>query len=133
MTILGAEFIRDVEPGEAVLIDADGIRSIYKRPPDNGRVSAGCVFEYIYFARPDSTIEGRLVHSARAAMGAALSEEHPVDADLVIGVPDSATLPPQSATRRRPAFRMLRGLSRTAMSGARSFSPTSSFGTSVCA
>ena len=88
---IGAEFIRDVEPGEAVLIDADGIRTIYKRPPDNGRVSAGCVFEYIYFARPDSVIEGRSVHSARAAMGAALSNVDPIDADLVIGVPDSAT------------------------------------------
>lgn len=88
---IGAEFIRDVEPGEAVLIDADGIRTIYKRPPDNGRISAGCVFEYIYFARPDSVIEGRLVHAARAEMGAALSEEHPIEADLVIGVPDSAT------------------------------------------
>ena len=88
---IGAEFVRDVEPGEAVLIDADGIRSIYKRAPDNGRVSAGCVFEHIYFARPDSVIEGKLVHSSRSAMGAALSKEHPVDADLVIGVPDSAT------------------------------------------
>ncbi len=88
---IGAEFVRDVDPGEAVLIDEYGLRTIYRRAPDNGLLSAGCVFEYIYFARPDSTIEGRLVHSARAAMGAALSEEHPVDADLVIGVPDSAT------------------------------------------
>ena len=88
---IGAKFVRDVEPGEAVLIDADGIRTIHKRAPDNGLLSAGCVFEYIYFARPDSTIEGRLVHSTRAAMGAALSVEHPVEADLVIGVPDSAT------------------------------------------
>ena len=88
---IGAEFIRDVEPGEAVLIDGDGLRTIYKRPPENGRKSAGCVFEYIYFARPDSVIGGRLVHSARAAMGAALALEHPIDADVVIGVPDSAT------------------------------------------
>ncbi len=88
---IGARFIRDVEPGEAVLVDADGLRTIYKRPPDNGRESAGCVFEYIYFARPDSVIGGRLVHSARAAMGAALAREHPIDADMVIGVPDSAT------------------------------------------
>ena len=87
---IGADFVRDVEPGEAVLIDANGLRTIYKRAPDNGRISAGCVFEYIYFARPDSTIEGRLVHSSRAAMGAALSAEYPTDADLVIGVPDSA-------------------------------------------
>ena len=88
---IGARFIRDVEPGEAVLVDGDGLRTIYKRPPDNGRESAGCVFEYIYFARPDSVIGGRLVHSARAAMGAALAREHPIDADMVIGVPDSAT------------------------------------------
>lgn len=88
---IGAEFIRDVEPGEAVLIDKHGIRTIYKRAQDNGNIAAGCVFEYIYFARPDSVMEGRLVHSARAAMGAALSKEHPIDADLVIGVPDSAT------------------------------------------
>ena len=88
---IGARFIRDVEPGEAVLVDADGLRTIYKRPPDNGRESAGCVFEYIYFARPDSVIGGRLVHSARAAMGAALAREYPIDADMVIGVPDSAT------------------------------------------
>ena len=88
---IGAEFVRDVEPGEAVIIDEYGLRTIYKRPPDNGLASAGCVFEYIYFARPDSVIEGRLVHSARAAMGAALSGEYPIDADLVIGVPDSAT------------------------------------------
>ena len=88
---IGARFIRDVEPGEAVLVDGDGLRTIYKRPPDNGRESAGCVFEYIYFARPDSVIGGRLVHSARAAMGAALAREYPIDADMVIGVPDSAT------------------------------------------
>lgn len=88
---IGAEFVRDVEPGEAVLIDKHGIRTIYKRAPDNGNIAAGCVFEYIYFARPDSVIEGKLVHSARAAMGAALSREFPIDADLVIGVPDSAT------------------------------------------
>ncbi len=88
---IGAEFVRDIEPGEAVLIDKHGIRTIYKRAPDNGVVSAGCVFEYIYFARPDSVIEGKLVHTARTEMGAALANEHPIDADLVIGVPDSAT------------------------------------------
>ena len=88
---IGAKFIRDVEPGEAVLIDGDGIRTIYKRSADNGNIAAGCVFEYIYFARPDSVIEGKLVHATRAAMGAALSREYPIDADMVIGVPDSAT------------------------------------------
>lgn len=88
---IGAAFVRDVEPGEAVLIDEHGLRSVYRREPDGDRVSAGCVFEYIYFARPDSVIGSRLVHSSRAAMGAELANEHPVDADMVIGVPDSAT------------------------------------------
>ena len=90
---IGAEFVRDVEPGEAVLIDADGLRSVYRRAAalDGERDAAGCVFEYIYFARPDSVMSGRLVHSARSAMGAELANEHPVDADMVIGVPDSAT------------------------------------------
>lgn len=87
---IGAEFVRDVEPGEAVMVDADGLRTIYKRTVDDAPSSAGCVFEYIYFARPDSVIGGRLVHSARAAMGAELAREYPADADMVIGVPDSA-------------------------------------------
>ncbi len=93
---IGASFVRDVEPGEAVMIDAYGLRTVYRRT-DNGNSNggleaAGCVFEYIYFARPDSVIGSRLVHSARKAMGAELAREYPVDADMVIGVPDSATI-----------------------------------------
>ena len=85
---IGAEFVRDVRPGEAVLADDQGLRTIYEREPD-GR--ATCIFEYIYLARTDSVIDDRLVYSARMAMGAQLAREHPVDADVVIGVPDSAT------------------------------------------
>jgi amidophosphoribosyltransferase len=84
---IGASFIREIEPGEIVSISANGVES-YREP--SGR-HALCIFEYIYFARPDSTINGRLLYPARMGMGTGLAEEYPVDADLVIGVPDSAT------------------------------------------
>ncbi len=84
---IGANFIREVEPGEIICIDGNGVES-YR---EAGGRRAICIFEYIYFARPDSVINGRLLYSARQAMGAGLAEEHPVDADLVMGVPDSAT------------------------------------------
>jgi len=84
---IGANFIREVEPGEIVSITENGVDS-YRE--EEGR-RALCIFEYIYFARPDSVINGRLLYPARQAMGAGLAEEHPVDADLVMGVPDSAT------------------------------------------
>ena len=86
---IGATFIRELEPGEAVLIDDDGLRTVYQREP--GGRSAMCIFEHIYFARPDSVLNGKLVYSNRMAMGAELAKEFPVDADLVIGIPDSAT------------------------------------------
>ena len=84
---IGASFIREIEPGEIVAITENGVDS-YRE--ETGR-KALCIFEYIYFARPDSVINGRLLYSARLAMGEGLAEEHPVDADLVMGVPDSAT------------------------------------------
>ena len=86
---VGASYVRDIEPGEAVLIDDAGLRTV-KAPNRNGR-RANCVFENIYFSRPDSVLGGRLVYSDRMRMGAELAREHPVDADMVIGVPDSAT------------------------------------------
>jgi amidophosphoribosyltransferase len=85
---IGATFVREIEPGEIVAIDEKGIRS-YREP---GSRKALCIFEYIYFARPDSVINDRLLYSARLAMGEELAKEHPVDADLVMGVPDSATV-----------------------------------------
>jgi amidophosphoribosyltransferase len=84
----GANFLREIEPGEVVIIDADGLTSFKDSNPGP---RALCIFEYIYFARPDSIINGRLLYSARQAMGQALAREYPVDADLVIGIPDSAT------------------------------------------
>jgi amidophosphoribosyltransferase len=86
---IGAQFIRDVEPGEIVVINTKGLRSYKDRRNTTKR--GLCIFEYIYFARPDSMIAGRRVYSAREVMGAKLAQEHPVAADMVIGVPDSAT------------------------------------------
>ncbi len=84
---IGASFIREIEPGEIVSITENGIDSYQE---EVGR-RALCIFEYIYFARPDSVINGRLLYPARQAMGEGLAQEHSVEADLVMGVPDSAT------------------------------------------
>ncbi len=85
---LGGQFIREVEPGETVIIDERGLTSI----PYSGQLPlpAPCVFELIYFARPDSLLEGKLTYLTRQEMGRQLAREHPVDADIVMGVPDSA-------------------------------------------
>ena len=85
---LGAKFVREVEPGEAVVIDSEGFHA---EQALEKRRDALCVFEYIYFARPDSVIRGKLLQPTRANMGRELAREAPVDADIVIGVPDSAT------------------------------------------
>ncbi|MEO7131809.1 MAG: amidophosphoribosyltransferase [Dermatophilaceae bacterium] len=82
---IGAAVIREVEPGELIIINEDGLRSQKFAEP----TPKGCVFEYVYLARPDAVIAGRVVHEARVEMGRTLAREHPVDADLVIGVPES--------------------------------------------
>ncbi|RDI47311.1 amidophosphoribosyltransferase [Nocardia mexicana] len=87
LDIVGASFVRDIEPGELLAIDADGVRSLRFANPE----PKGCVFEYVYLARPDSTIAGRSVHGTRVEIGRRLAKEHPVDADLVIPVPESGT------------------------------------------
>lgn len=84
---IGAQFIREVEPGEIITIDAAGVRGLRGEP----HRKALCIFEYIYFARPDSKISGKLIYPTREAMGMALAREHPVEADMVMGIPDSAT------------------------------------------
>ena len=83
-----AEFIRDIEPGEMVIIDENGVRSYFYTEP---QPKALCIFEFIYFARPDSVIDGMSVQLVRNAYGKRLALEHPVEADLVIPVPDSGT------------------------------------------
>ncbi len=85
--VLGAEFIRDVEPGEIITIDRHGIRS---RHYSQYKRNSMCAMEYIYFARPDSDIEGCNVHSFRKETGRILFEESPADVDIVVGVPDSS-------------------------------------------
>ena len=85
---IGARFLREVEPGEIIAINSRGMKSYHEKRDSRRGL---CIFEYIYFARPDSIINGRRLYSARQAMGARLAQEYPVDADLVIGIPDSAT------------------------------------------
>lgn len=85
---VGAKFVRDVKPGEIIMIDRNGVSSLHTMSP---RRKAFCIFEYIYFARPDSTMDGFNVNSVRRAMGRQLAKEYPVEADLVIPVPDSGT------------------------------------------
>lgn len=84
---VGATFVRDIEPGEVVVVDNSGIRSYRDHCPPAAKTL--CVFEYIYFARPDSIVDGCCVSLARQQAGAFLAQEHPVEADVVVGVPDS--------------------------------------------
>ena len=87
LDIVGASFVREVEPGELIVIDENGLRSQMFAKAKR----AGCVFEYVYLARPDTAINGRNVYDARVDMGKALAREFPVEADLVIPTPDSGT------------------------------------------
>jgi len=88
--LIGATFVRDVEPGEMVIIDENGLESVHPFKDATGKF---CVFEYVYFARPDSTLEGVNVYQARYNIGVELAKEARVDADLVIPVPDSGVPP----------------------------------------
>lgn len=84
--LIGAEYIREIEPGEMVTITAEGLESSYISPPTG---NAYCIFEHVYFSRPDSIIFGRPVQKSRDMLGRLLSREHPADADVVVPVPDS--------------------------------------------
>jgi amidophosphoribosyltransferase len=85
--LIGAKLVRDVEPGEVVIINRDGLRS--EKPFADHARRAFCIFEYVYFARPDSVITGQSVYAARVRMGRQLAREHPIEADIVVPVPDS--------------------------------------------
>jgi len=87
LDITGASFVREIEPGELIAIDEEGLRSQHFAVAE----PKGCLFEYVYLARPDTTISGRSVHSTRVEVGRRLAKEHPVEADLVIPVPESGT------------------------------------------
>ncbi|MCU1455436.1 MAG: amidophosphoribosyltransferase [Acidimicrobiales bacterium] len=88
LDIVGAHFVREVDPGEMVIIDASGVRSVNPFPPERLNPKL-CLFEFVYFARPDSRLYGRSVHAARVRQGELLAEQLPVDADMVMGVPES--------------------------------------------
>ncbi|MCV0397709.1 MAG: amidophosphoribosyltransferase [Rhizobiaceae bacterium] len=88
LDIIGARFVRDLKPGEMVVVTSKGIESFFPFEP---RPSRFCIFEYVYFARPDSSVEGRNVYGVRKQIGVELARESPVDADLVVPVPDSGT------------------------------------------
>jgi len=86
LDLIDAEYVRDVEPGELVVIDGDGLRSFHPFPPEP---AAHCIFEHVYFARPDSLVFGRNVLESRLLLGRQLAREAPVEADVVVPVPDS--------------------------------------------
>jgi amidophosphoribosyltransferase len=88
LDIIGARFVRDLKPGEMVVVTAKGIESHFPFEPVRSRF---CVFEYVYFARPDSIVEGRNVYDVRKKIGMELARENPVEADIVVPVPDSGT------------------------------------------
>jgi amidophosphoribosyltransferase len=87
LDIVGASYVREIEPGELIAIDEHGLRSSWFAETKR----AGCVFEYVYLARPDTTINGRVVYDARVEMGKTLAKEYPVEADMVIPTPESGT------------------------------------------
>ena len=86
LDIMGARFVRDIKPGEVLVITENGMESHFPFPKKKPRF---CIFEYVYFSRPDSVVEGRGVYEVRKRIGAELAREHPVDADIVVPVPDS--------------------------------------------
>ncbi|HVY19465.1 MAG TPA: amidophosphoribosyltransferase [Bauldia sp.] len=88
LDIIGARFVRDIKPGEMVIVTPEGIESTF---PFQTEAPRFCVFEYVYFARPDSSVEGRGVYEVRKRIGAELAREQAADADLVVPVPDSGT------------------------------------------
>ncbi len=98
LDIVGAHFVRELDPGEMVVIDADGVRSI--RPLEGDADPKLCLFEFVYFARPDSQLYGRNVHQARVRMGEQLADQAPVDADMVMGVPESGIPAAEGYARR---------------------------------
>ena len=99
LDLVGASFVREIEPGEMIVIDATGYRSVRAFPEAEVNPSL-CLFEFVYFARPDSTLYGKNVHQARVRMGEQLAEQAPVDADMVMGVPESGVPAAEGFARR---------------------------------
>ncbi|GIU84707.1 MAG: amidophosphoribosyltransferase [Acidimicrobiales bacterium] len=122
LDVIGAHFVREVEPGEMVVIDATGCRS--ERLWSSEEISPSlCIFEFVYFARPDSTLYGRSVHAARVRMGEELAEQAPVEADLVMGVPESG-IPAAEGYARRSGIPFGHGLVKNRYIGRSFIAPT---------
>ena len=108
LDIVGASFVRELEPGEMVVIDGDGVRS--RHPFDTATVDPRlCLFEFVYFARPDSRLYGQGIHQARVRMGEELADQAPIDADMVMGVPESG-VPAAEGFARRSGIPLGQGL-----------------------
>src|SRR4029078_3669519 len=86
--LIDAQYVRDVEPGEMIVVDQDGLRSSHPLPEQKHSM---CLFEHVYFARPDSLVYGKSINQSRHKMGRRLAVEQPADADIVVPVPDSGT------------------------------------------
>ena len=99
LDISGAHFVREVEPGEVLVISADGCESFHPWPTERIQPKL-CLFEFVYLARPDSRLYGQELHGARARMGELLAEQAPVSADMVVGVPDSGVPAAEGYARR---------------------------------
>ena len=122
LDVIGAHFVRELEPGEVVIIDRTGCRSLH--PFDPVEIDPRlCLFEFIYFARPDSVLYGQSVHHARVQMGEALAEQAPVEADLVMGVPESG-IPAAEGYARRSGIDFGHGLVKNRYIGRTFIAPT---------
>jgi amidophosphoribosyltransferase len=108
LDIVGASFVRELEPGEMVVIDDAGVRSLHPHGVDAADPRL-CLFEFVYFARPDSRLYGQSMHQARIRMGEQLAEQAPVDADMVMGVPESG-VPAAEGFARRSGIPLGQGL-----------------------
>ncbi|HEX9969156.1 MAG TPA: amidophosphoribosyltransferase [Acidimicrobiales bacterium] len=122
LDVIGAHFVREIEPGEMIVIDATGTRSVHPFPAE--RVSPKlCIFEFVYFARPDSRLYGKEIHGARRRMGELLAEQAPVEADMVMGVPDSG-VPAAEGFAKRSGIPYGQGLVKNRYIGRTFIAPT---------
>jgi amidophosphoribosyltransferase len=122
LDIIGAHFVRELEPGEMIIIDATGHRSVYPFPPDRIDPTL-CLFEFVYFARPDTQLYKQSVHHARVRMGEQLATQAPVDADIVMGVPESG-IPAAEGYARASGIPYAQGLVKNRYIGRTFIAPT---------
>ncbi len=122
LDIIGAHFVRELEPGEMIIIDATGHRSVYPFPPERIDPTL-CLFEFVYFARPDTQLYKQSVHHARVRMGEQLATQAPVDADIVMGVPESG-IPAAEGYARASGIPYAQGLVKNRYIGRTFIAPT---------